>query len=75
MAQTKKQSLIESKTNILIGLPINYGLNYLLIPLMGDSLISGKHHAYFTMTAVFTVVAIIRSYTIRRMFNRRVKNG
>ena len=65
--QTKLQSFIESWANILVGFGINYIANMLVLPLFGfhitmkDNLIIG---------VIYTVISLVRSYTIRRYFNR-----
>ena len=66
--QTKRHSLLESITNIMIGYTValirqliifpHYGIN---IP-MADNLLIG---------AWFTIISIIRSYSIRRWYNRK----
>lgn len=64
--QTKKQSLIEALTNIFIGYLVAVLTNFLVLPLFGiiipffDNLLIG---------GIFTIISIIRSYVIRRMFN------
>lgn len=65
MKQTRKQSLIESITNVAIGFIISL-LSVIIIldkPLAENVLI----------TLYFTVISIIRSYVIRRYFNKKQK--
>ena len=69
MSQTRTQSVIESLVNILTGYTIAIFAQLLIFPWFGinppliDNLLIG---------AAFTVVSLIRSYTIRRWFNKRV---
>ena len=66
--QTKKQSLIESITNVLIGYIVAVASNIAILPLFGvnlpfsDSLLIGVW---------FTVISLIRGYCVRRYFNKR----
>ena len=66
MNQTKKDSVLESITNILIGAGIALAAQIIWFPIIGKD---------FTMTdnlttmAFFTLVSFIRSYGIRRLFN------
>lgn len=66
MSQTRKMSLVESITNVLIGYTISIMAQLIIFPMFGiiiplsDNLMIG---------ACFTVVSIFRSYVIRRTFN------
>jgi hypothetical protein len=65
--QTKWHSLLESVVNILIGYSIAICAQLLIFPLfdinipLSDNLMIG---------ACFTVVSLVRSYLVRRWFNR-----
>lgn len=67
--QTKLQSLIESFINILIGYMTAICSQILIFPLfdiyisLQDNLLIGLY---------FTVISLIRSYIIRRYFNKKV---
>lgn len=69
--QTKKQSLVESITNVAIGYGISVSAQIFIFPMFGihvsieDNLMIG---------ACFTVVSIARSYVIRRFFNKQIFN-
>lgn len=66
--QTKKQSLIESLTNVLIGYMTAFISQLLIFPLfeikisIQDNLLIGLY---------FTLISLIRSYIIRRYFNNK----
>ena len=64
--QSKKQSFIESLTNVGIGWFIGVILNMLVLPLFDYdvSLTDGV-----LISIIFTAVSVIRSYAIRRFFN------
>ena len=69
--QTKYQSLIESLTNILIGYLTALLSQVLIFPLFDidvsfqDNLLIGLY---------FTIISLLRSYLVRRYFNKRVKS-
>ena len=69
--QSKFQSLIESFINILIGYLTALLSQILIFPLFNiyisiqDNLLIGLY---------FTIISLIRSYLIRRFFNKRVNN-
>ena len=65
--QSKKLSLIESITNVLVGYGVSVIAQIVIFPVFGiqttikDNLFIGLF---------FTVMSIIRSYILRRVFNR-----
>jgi hypothetical protein len=67
--QSKVDSLMESLTNIAIGLAVSQAVNLVVIPLvMGVPISAGQNAA---LAACFTAVSLVRSYAIRRAFNGR----
>lgn len=70
--QTKTQSLIESVVNVLIGYTVALISQLLIFPMFDI-------HVTFTDNLLiglwFTVISIIRSYTIRRWFNAKIKRA
>ena len=69
--QTKLQSAIESAVNILIGYLVALASQLIVFPQFGinipltDNLLIGFW---------FTVISLIRSYLVRRYFNKRHSN-
>lgn len=67
MSQSRKHSLLESLVNVALGYFIALLAQLTIFPLFGiyislqDNLLIGL---------LFTVVSIVRSYTLRRLFNR-----
>lgn len=65
--QSKRMSFIESLTNVSVGYIFAVASQLIIFPLFGiylplaDNLIMGLY---------FTVLSIIRSYALRRVFNR-----
>ena len=71
--QTKRGSLIETFTNIGVGLIVSLVLNAFIFPWMGFNISTSQN---ITLTLIYTAVSIIRSYALRRTFNRiSVKYG
>jgi len=68
--QTKKQSLIESVSNTLIGFGISFLSTFIIFPLVGVDSSSGKN---LVITIFFTVVSVVRGYVLRRFFNKKFK--
>jgi hypothetical protein len=60
---------VESFTNQLIGFFIAMLTQMIVFPLYD---IHVSHTQNFTMTAIFTVVSMIRSFIIRRYFNGKI---
>ena len=69
--QTRKASLAESLANIAIGYCVAIAAQVVIFPLFGIYIGAGSHAA---IGALFTVVSLVRSYTLRRLFEAlRVK--
>lgn len=66
MSQTKLGSAIEAFTNVAVGFTINYAANLLIFPLF-DMHISLANN--FWMGCIYTVISVIRSYALRRVYN------
>ena len=67
MSQPHHQSWLESAVNVGTGLVINLTMQVLIFPLFG---IHVPFSTNLGIAAVFTVVAVLRNYCIRRLFNR-----
>ncbi len=67
--QTRLGSFIESITNILIGYTVAIASQLIVFPLfyinipLSDNLLIG---------AYFTIISLVRSYVVRRYFNKKV---
>ena len=69
MKQAKIESLMESVVNVIIGLAISTIAYWMILPpLLGVELDLGTNVLIGT---IFTVISIIRSYSLRRLFNGR----
>jgi hypothetical protein len=66
MSQSRKGSLLEAIINILIGYSINFTAQIWVFPAFGVHVTVKEN---LEMGLIFTVISIIRSYTLRRFFN------
>lgn len=65
--QTKLSSVTESLINTGIGYVINYTANLIILPMFFGVHLSLATNAYLGL--IYTVIAVVRSYYVRRMFN------
>lgn len=72
MSQTRIGSFIEAMINIIIGFAINFTANALIFPLFGWTISASDN---LLLGAIYTVISLVRSYTIRRWFNARIHNA
>ena len=64
--QTRLQSFIESLANIAIGYGVALGAQLLIFPLFGINIPMASNVA---IGILFTLVSLVRSYFLRRLFN------
>lgn len=64
--QTRRGSLAESLTNIVVGYGVAFFTQVLIFPWFGLHASTGDN---LKIGAIFTVVSLIRSYGLRRAFN------
>lgn len=69
MTQSRRHSALESVANVVIGYSINFVANMLIFPLFGWNISLEQN---LVLGAVFTVISLVRSYWVRRLFNRVV---
>nr|DAH83241.1 MAG TPA: hypothetical protein [Caudoviricetes sp.] len=72
MTQTRKGSLAEALINVAIGYGINLTANALLFPLFGWHISLQQN---ILLGVFYTVISIVRSYCIRRWFNKLIKKA
>jgi hypothetical protein len=66
MSQSRLMSFVEAITNVLVGYLVALATQLLVFPLFGVRLSLSDN---MMIGLVFTVVSIIRSYALRRVFN------
>jgi hypothetical protein len=67
MGQTRLGSWLEAWANIAIGFAINWAANMLIFPLFGFNITATQA---FHVGLIFTAISLVRSYVLRRVFNR-----
>lgn len=72
MQQTKKQSWLEAITNTLIGFVISLLATFFILPLWGVESTAGQN---LGITIFYTGISVLRSYVIRRFFNKKSINN
>lgn len=65
--QTRTHSAIEAATNIAVGYAVSVALTFTVLPVFGYNVTAGDS---FGISAVFTAASLVRSYALRRAFNR-----
>tara|TARA_R110000744_G_scaffold242005_1_gene359195 strand:+ start:309 stop:533 length:225 start_codon:yes stop_codon:yes gene_type:complete len=68
--QSQKGSLVEAISGTIIGLITSFAIQLTIYPALGITVSIGEN---LIITAVFFVVSIIRSYLVRRLFNKIFK--
>lgn len=68
--QSKKESLLESGINIVIGFIVALFIGIFIFKITG---IQATYTQNFMSTTLFTIASFIRQYIIRRWFNKREK--
>jgi len=67
MRQTRLGSWLEAGTNIAVGFSINFIANLAILPAFGFH-VTGRQA--FDIGLIFTFISLLRSYVLRRVFNR-----
>ena len=67
--QTMRHSIMECWANIAIGFGINYAANLFVLPLAGLPVSAG---GAFWIGAIFTGISVMRSFILRRWFNKKM---
>lgn len=66
--QTRLQSFLEAVANVLLGYGIALGAQITVFPLFGIHIPMSSNIA---IGIIFTLVSLVRSYALRRLFNWR----
>tara|TARA_A100001037_G_scaffold42102_1_gene33080 strand:- start:941 stop:1222 length:282 start_codon:yes stop_codon:yes gene_type:complete len=67
---SKKKSIIESITDIVIGFVMYLPINYFVLPMFAGDIANQDLVGFLQITAIFTLVAFFRKYAIRRWFSK-----
>ena len=63
---SKKRSLIETAIDAGIGFVLYLPINFGILPLFAEQISSYDLGGFLQLSAIFTVIALVRKYTIRR---------
>jgi len=67
--QSKKNSIIESVTNTVIGLVTSFIIQIIIYPLLNIPVSLNQN---IIITFVFFAASVLRGYLIRRYFNKKI---
>jgi len=67
---SKKKSASEAFVNSFGGYPIGYGLGIIILPLSTGWIQEDPYMANFAITGAFAVTSFVRSYFLRRVFEK-----
>lgn len=67
MSQSRAHSLLESVANIAIGFVVAFVSQVVVFPLVG---VQASIKQNLSIGAAFTLISLVRSYALRRLFNR-----
>jgi hypothetical protein len=70
--QSRKHSFVESWVNVAIGYGVALASQLAILPHYGVVITLTDN---IEIGGWFTLISVVRSYTIRRFFNRRLING
>ena len=67
---SKKKSIIESLVDIVVGFAMYLPINFFVLPMFAGDIANQELMGFLQITAIFTLVAFVRKYTIRRWFSK-----
>lgn len=66
MSQSRRASALEAIVNVLVGYWVAVAAQAAIFPLFGFEASTSQHMA---IAGLFTIVSLVRSYILRRVFN------
>ena len=70
--QSRKHSMAETMTSIVIGFAVSMAIQAVVLPAFGHQITLAQN---FWITCIFTVASVVRGYALRRIFNRLHSQG
>jgi|TARA_R110002124_G_scaffold218072_1_gene383910 hypothetical protein len=70
MKDSKKRSMFETLIDVSLGLIISTTLNFTVLPMYVEGIVSADLSVMIQISIWYTVFAIIRRYSTRRLFER-----
>ena len=65
---SKKCSMIETAVDVVIGFVMYLPINFVILPIFAEQISTYDILGFFQLSAIFTTIALVRKYTIRRWF-------
>jgi hypothetical protein len=70
MSDSRLKSLTENLTNIVVGFPISYFSNFLILPYYAKGIAVSDPLSLFMIGVWYTIFSVVRQYLFRRLFNK-----
>ena len=70
VTDSKKKSIVESVTDIIIGFAMYIPINFFILPMFAADIANQELMGFLQITAIFTMVAFVRKDTIRSWFSK-----
>lgn len=67
MTQSRRTSLVEAATNVIVGYALAVGMQIVVFPVFGIHIALGDQLA---IGLTFTAISLARGYVLRRLFER-----
>ena len=67
MTQSRRTSLVEAATNVIVGYALAVGMQIVVFPVVGIHIALGDQLA---IGLTFTAISLARAYVLRRLFER-----
>ena len=68
IVDSKKKSFYETLIDVVIGFFIYLPINFVVLPLFAETIANQEIFGMMAISLVFTVIALVRKFTIRRWF-------
>lgn len=67
MTQSRRMSLVEAATNVIVGYALAFGMQIVVFPVFGIHIALGDQ---LSIGLAFTAISLVRGYVLRRLFER-----
>ena len=67
MTQSRRTSLVEAATNVIVGYALAVGMQIVVFPVFGIHIALGDQ---LSIGLAFTAISLVRGYVLRRLFER-----
>ena len=71
---SRKKSITETVIDVFTGFVIFLPVNFFVLPLFVDEIASQSIIGVLSISGIYTSIALVRKYTLRRLFERMRKN-